>query len=176
MRCLKSDFMAGLVPSPPTLQADYLSPAVAYLTGQTPLSQWVNYPFRHMPMWPKVTTVDGLSQLHAHFDGKSINEDKSKELEMQGGESRPDQHHCLRRPYSWTSKEAPLIRAAFPSTLASSNTRAIHNLCLPGVRKYYLRLYNRCDSRYNKISAVRTLLPASVVITGQPGIGKCFSP
>ncbi len=64
--------------------------------GQLPLSPYAHV-FRPSP-WPKVTTVDGLSQLHAHFEGKSINEDESKELEMQGGESSPDQHRCLRRP------------------------------------------------------------------------------
>jgi hypothetical protein len=47
MRCLKSDFRLVWFRARLPRRADYLSPAVTYLTGQTPL---LNNPFRHMPM------------------------------------------------------------------------------------------------------------------------------
>lgn len=43
------------------------------------------------------------------------------------------------------------------------------------VRKDYLRIYDHCDSHCEDIRRLEHLRP-SVVITGQPGIGECFSP
>jgi hypothetical protein len=43
------------------------------------------------------------------------------------------------------------------------------------IRKDYIMIYDRCEDIYNHIKYDESRIVPSVVITGQPGIGKSFS-
>jgi hypothetical protein len=43
------------------------------------------------------------------------------------------------------------------------------------IRNDYIRIYNRCEGLYNDVEHDKSGIAPSIVITGQPGIGKSFS-
>ena len=103
--------------------------------------------------WPKLKSNQDLSMFHAKYWGKDILEDKRKWLETQNGGHRMD------------TDEAPANFALYFN---------IDGLNAPSVwvREDYMLLYDECMAYFNRPRVKSNVMPPSVVITGQPGIGK----
>jgi len=103
--------------------------------------------------WPKLTSDKALSMFHAKYWGKGILEDKRKWLETQNGGHRMD------------TDEAPANFALY-FNIAGLNPSNLW------VREDYMLLYDECMAYFNRPRVKSSAMPPSVVITGQPGIGK----
>jgi hypothetical protein len=106
--------------------------------------------------WPKLDPIEVLSKLHAKYWGEDIHKDERRWLEMQtGGQLTPTD----------ASEVAPGCFALnldidflYPSSL--------------WVREDYIRLYDYCSVYCDKAQNSRNRRAPSIVITGQPGIGR----
>jgi hypothetical protein len=103
--------------------------------------------------WLELQSDELLSNFHAKYWGKSILDDKREWLEVQDGGHRMD------------TDDVPTNFALYirvdgmqPSSL--------------WVRKDYMLLYDECMAYFSRPSVKSSTTPPSVVITGQPGIGK----
>ena len=103
------------------------------------------------PPLVKMDVIDDLSKLHSQYWSKNINADD------QTSEQLPD------------VDESEVVRGCFTLTIR-----------LPGkdkdfsklwVRKDYIRIYDHCEGYGTKIRHK----PPSAIISGQPGVGECFS-
>ena len=103
--------------------------------------------------WPKLPSNDPLSSFHAKYWGKGILDDKREWLETQDGGHRMD------------TDEAPTNFALYIN-IDGLNARSLW------VRKDYMLLYDECMAYFNRPHVKSDTMPPSVVIMGQPGIGK----
>jgi hypothetical protein len=105
----------------------------------------------------KMDVTNALSKLHSLYWNKKIDQD---ELEWVGT-----------RPPLPEIDESEIVRGCFTLTLGVKDF-ITKNLW---VRKDYLRIYDECKSFYKRICEDRgNQRPPSAIITGQPGVGKCF--
>ena len=104
--------------------------------------------------WCKLGADEPLSILRSNFWGKDIRDEKRKWQETQTADHQMD------------TDEAP-VKFAFDIGIAAINISTIW------VREDYVLLYDYCTARFARPSVqAKNAKPPSVVITGQPGIGK----
>ena len=117
--------------------------------------------------WPKAHALDPLSRLNAKFWGKGIDQDESKWLKGQSGG----------RPTAAIDIDGSEVVTGPPdSGCFVLDIEMIESVSRLWVRKDYIQIYDRCDKHCNDvINMSHCDLPPSAVITGHPGIGKCFS-
>jgi len=101
--------------------------------------------------WPKLMSSDDLSNLHAKFWGKRIDQDELEWRQRQADQLK--ENHVL--PGSF-------VLNLGTDQIVSSST---------WIRREYIQLYDRCNEHCNKAIRLGSR-PPSVVITGHPGIGK----
>lgn len=110
--------------------------------------------------WPPLLKVDVthvVSELHSLYWNKKIDQD---ELEWVGT-----------RPPLPEIDESEIVQGCFTLTLGVKDfiPKALW------VRKDYLRIYDECKSFHKRICEDRgSQRPPSAIITGQPGVSKCF--
>ena len=107
------------------------------------------------PRWSKPKTHPWLSKLHAEFWGKSIDIDQGK-LERRQSLGQADQLNILPDNF--------VLDLGINDVMSSRIW----------VRREYRLLYDGCDEHCKNVIKYGPLAPAAV-ITGHPGIGKCFS-
>ena len=121
------------------------------------------YVFRKLPHPPLQREDDDMdiAKLHIRYWGKSIDQDESTWVGMHGelAEDDPDGSEVVRGCFALTDIPA--------------------NDCIVGrsqiwVRKDYLQIYDSCNNHCQHALDEETLSPIAV-ITGQPGVGECFS-
>ena len=104
------------------------------------------------PWWPKLDTLHPLSELHAKYWGKNIDKEaRGEPMDINaGGEG---------------------VSGGFALNLGidSLETSKIW------VREDYTRIYEFCDKHSAEVQNDNFEQAASIVITGQPGVGECFS-
>lgn len=110
--------------------------------------------------WRKLPALSPLTKLHDKFWRKNIDEDRSKWEKEEGGGGAPME-----------VEGSDVGPGCFVLDLGIESFR-ISRLW---VHKDYIRLYDGCNTHFNEISNMN-VPPPSVVITGQLGIGTCFSP
>jgi len=108
------------------------------------------------PPLGKVDDDEHISILHRKFWGESINHDESEWVGKHGNLPEDD--------------ESDVVQGCFTLDLGIRNLRT----SIFWVRKDYLRIYDQCDSYYEQVCS-RQCKTRSIVITGQPGVGECFS-
>ena len=106
--------------------------------------------------WSKLDDDECLSMLHEKYWGKNILEDMQQWQERQTG-------------YQPVNADQSNVS---PANFALSFD--IENLDPSGlwVREDYVLLYDHCTTYFNKPNIQSAPEPPSIVITGQPGIGK----
>lgn len=121
--------------------------------------------------WIKLADNEPLSQLHTKFWGRPIQDDEP-ELQMSSEG----------QPMDDSEDQSEVGPGCFTLELGISEIR-IQKLW---VRKDYIRIYEYCNSHYNEVwshpnpdshlgANWKPPMAPSIVITGQPGIGDCFS-
>lgn len=105
--------------------------------------------------WPKLDTVEFLSILHAKYWGKDIHKEMGQWQEKQTGVQ------------SMGTEENGVLPANFALNLDIKNFKP--NVW---VREDYALLYNYCTAYFGRWKEDPLFRPPSVVITGQPGIGR----
>lgn len=127
--------------------------------------------YTHLPPWHRLCETEPLARLHAKFWQRS--------MEAEAREWRKTQ-----------LEDEPMVVDAEKQTGnddiedTDGEDNEINTDCyilqidIPGreqlwIRKEYIRLYNCCD--YYLSSGRPSMKLRSVVITGQPGIGECFT-
>ena len=105
------------------------------------------------PPLAKVDVMHDLSQLHSQYWSKNINAD----ADDQTSEQLPD------------VDESEVVRGCFNLTIRfPGNNEDFSKLW---VRKDYIRIYDYCEGYDTTIGPT----PPSIIISGQPGVGECFS-
>jgi hypothetical protein len=99
-----------------------------------------------------------VSELHAKFWGVSINQDESEWVGAHGELAEND------------PEGSEVVRGCFTLDFPSKGC-TVSQLW---VRKDYLRIYDSCDNHCQR-ALDKDSLPPIAVITGQPGVGECFS-
>ena len=103
--------------------------------------------------WPKLDDDESLSMLHDKCWGKDISDERRKWL---GTQSRGHQ------------MDTDETSAGFALYL---DIKALNQGSM-WVREDYVLLYNDCTAHFNDPMVLSGSKPPSVVITGQPGVGK----
>jgi hypothetical protein len=119
-----------------------------------------SYVFRNVlptPPLPKLDRSEGLSKLHAKYWGKSINHDESAWVQEHGQLVEND--------------GSEITQGCFALKLQPYIPMMASELC---VRKDYWQIYDYCHSHCESTRADMRFRPPIVIITGQPGIGRCF--
>ena len=106
------------------------------------------------PPFRKMDQGDPLSKFHTNYWNKSIDQDESKWVQAQTKFMDTD--------------ESEVARGCFRLDLEHHFDSKLW------IRKDYLRIYDYCVDRYKYVRDNLHKAP-SVVITGQPGLGECFS-
>jgi len=105
--------------------------------------------------WPKLMSSNYLSNLHAKFWGKSINQDESEWRQREADQL----------------KEIHVLPGSFVLDLGTDQIMSTSTW----VPREYIQLYDRCNEHCNKVIRLGSR-PPSVVVTGHPGIGKSLLP
>jgi hypothetical protein len=118
------------------------------------------YVFRRIlptPPLKKLHRDEELSELHATYWGVSINDDESAWVQEHGQLVEND--------------GSEITQGCFALKLQTNIPMASSALW---VRKDYWRIYDYCHSHCESARNDEMLLPPIAIITGQPGIGRCF--
>ena len=99
--------------------------------------------------WPKLDNSEPLSKLHAKYWGKNIDNEVGGEPMDIGGR-----------------RQGGFVLDLDIDSLETSKI---------WVRKDYTRIYEFCDKHSAEVQNDNFEQAASIVITGQPGVGECFS-
>ena len=106
--------------------------------------------------WPKLDPNHMLSIHLAKFWGKDLHEEKRQWQEKQTGGN----------PMNMNANQSDILLADFPLYFGDSwNTSGMW------VREDYVLLYDYCTTYFNQPKVRTSVMPPSVAITGQPGIG-----
>ena len=124
-------------------------------------------PSQAMPRWTKLDNTDQLVELHRRFwlegahrdDLVNVHEDEVADQSNEDESIEEDDDHGIRSGY------------VLDLGMAFRHSNVL-------VRKEYIRMYSRCtqhlDAKTSKRKRTKQNAP-SVVITGQPGIGRCLA-
>jgi hypothetical protein len=124
---------------------------------ETPHSPY-SHVFREQPVtpWLRQQSENALSMFHAKYWGKDIHEETNQWKKQQPGYQPMDIDETNALPANF----------ALYFDIDTLNTTNIW------VREDYALLYDYCTNRFNRREKKRFSKPSSVVITGQPGVGK----
>jgi hypothetical protein len=112
--------------------------------------------------WTLIPSSKLECQLHAKFWGKEPEEEKERRRAYSKGETMEvdDENMAEIGPNRYA------LDIGFEDIGCSK---------VIWIREDHVRIYEYCERYYEEITKSRSPRPPSVVITGQPGIGKCFS-
>lgn len=111
------------------------------------------------PPFQKIDQDARLSRFHTKYWNESIDQDESKWVQA---------HTKLTHTELTDTDESEVVRGCFRLDLGHHFDSKLW------VRKDYIRIYDYCVNRYEHVRNKLRKAP-SVVITGQPGLGECFS-
>ena len=122
--------------------------------------------------WPKLELFEPLSKLHARYWGNPIQGDEPEHPTPSEGQPIGDDED---QPMGDDEDQSEVGPGCFALNLGIQSLRTQRLW----VRKDYIRFYDHCVTRYNRgwnrPNPDTARRAPSVVITGQPGIGRCFS-
>jgi hypothetical protein len=142
-------------PGPSTLASvvmdDPTSPTLASVVKSAALAQWI-----------PLTSDDPQYQLHAKFWGKESEEEREQRRAFSEGESMQVDDRNM---------ENEMGPGCYVLDIGVDTIGCSQQIW---IRQDYIRIYEHCERYYLKVANIKSPRPPSVVITGQPGIGKCF--